>query len=950
MHRQSPISVRVKSPSRGLVTALPEELADTWSRGDKERAFVVTENIRCRQGRVACAPGYSGVDIITPLLVDCLTYWPLNEKLGIRRDLRGTLTDLPEVDGEVSYSTGRFWLAASFLGDGRFLEGPSTLFDGFVNHGFTVLNWLKFSKPDVILTLDGINYHVTSTGPTRLTDELGNPLTDELGNELFTDDPPFIVTETAVTSGVAYVLSEDGVLYELLVSLEGGEPHLVIGNPVPGSPHSGVVWELPGFRLRRSVGTYIRSADGTQLYPVFVKLVDGNLVPWVGAPVSPSETLVFEVWNGTTWEGATSLSMTLDVWHLATVTHAAGTLSLYVDDNAVVTHTAATRANHRDGFFALSSEFNSNAFLSDHVVVWTRALTGGEISGIYAGGEDSVPFPFLGGPIELIHRANLTSNTPRPSFAGVPGNLYLLSPGYTAGRYKATLDLKFTGVFASTGYRWTAADYFDKVAFAQRDNEVQVWDGTGIRILPGLPSNSDKYDGVTSFANRLILWRDDLVTWSDEDDYALFIPVGSTAISGVFNITAFTQPSDYTTVGHITVTSSPVAATLVNGQYLRITVGTAENFYRVSGTPSATDIPVRLLDLTGKSAFGTVFAGGTQLFTLDANTAGQVRNVGAKINGPIYAIVPIGDYAYILKDRSFQTVQNVGQGSGVFYVAIAFSGEGLLGRYSWTTIGDNRIIFIGNKFIYEYSGGPSPTPICESVSPQVFQELDHTRLNEVIMHHRESRYEVWMQYPVKGGGHKVLVWNYQENNVVVDRYEVLMGFTAATSMDWSSDPSWNQFTNPWNTMTQTWAQLVGSGTTTESVLADEIGVMVIPSSLFNRDGRPYRAVCETMDYDFGDSDVWKYSDTVILNCSAEISDTVERRMFVQIGARDSTNGPIRWSTPKMVDVRGGTAGPPIKFNPNTSGRFMRVRIYSDDANVPWRVSGFELHCRAGGTY
>jgi len=53
---------------------------------------------------------------------------------------------------------------------------------------------------------------------------------------------------------------------------------------------------------------------------------------------------------------------------------------------------------------------------------------------------------------------------------------------------------------------------------------------------------------------------------------------------------------------------------------------------------------------------------------VDANEAGETRVIGSDVNGSIFNIVVLGDYAYIFKERSIQVMQYVGVTSGTFFI------------------------------------------------------------------------------------------------------------------------------------------------------------------------------------------------------------------------------------------------------------------------------------------
>jgi hypothetical protein len=72
----------------------------------------------------------------------------------------------------------------------------------------------------------------------------------------------------------------------------------------------------------------------------------------------------------------------------------------------------------------------------------------------------------------------------------------------------------------------------------------------------------------------------------------------------------------------------------------------------------------------------------------------------------------------------------------------------------------------------------------------------------------------------------------------------------------------------------------------------------------------------------------------------EVPQQLERpmKMWVQIGSRANLDGDIKWSTPVSVEVSGnGTIT--TKVNIRASGRYHRVRFFSNAVGAQWRIAG-----------
>ena len=373
---------------------------------------------------------------------------------------------------------------------------------------------------------------------------------------------------------------------------------------------------------------------------------------------------------------------------------------------------------------------------------------------------------------------------------------------------------------------------------------------------------------------------------------------------------------------------------------------------------------------TGEIDSGTTIPAGTTIRSLDANEAGESVNAGAQINGDIFAITALGEYAMMLKNRSIQTMQYVGRLNGVFFVRPAVLDEGLISRYAWQRIEGNRIVFWGHKEIYTYGGDLQLTPIGVSHTREVFAEFDRSRADEIVAHHHEAENEVWFVYPTLTGETKVLIWNYRDNTIVVDKYDSdINGITALGGVDWESAPAWEDLVGTWAQQTERWYEYVDEGEKRYTIIAiggtdanpalgetgdDPIPRLLLHGRVFSRSAgdncapAAYLCKAETQDFDFEDSARWKYVDTLILNL--EVTEQLERpmKLWVQIGSRANLDSDIAWSAPASVEVSGnGTYR--TKVNIRAAGRYHRIRFYSQSVNAQWRIAGFELIARAGGT-
>lgn len=412
-------------------------------------------------------------------------------------------------------------------------------------------------------------------------------------------------------------------------------------------------------------------------------------------------------------------------------------------------------------------------------------------------------------------------------------------------QYKGFRTTVQSGCTASLENRWFATDFFNKVIYNWRRSPLRYYvPGFSASLaVPGLPS-ADLYDGVTEFSGQVVTWAGNRFKFSDINDFSMWLPVAETAATGRLKVlTAFTQPAPG---GTVTVQTDELTEVWPEGLFARIdlNVGTENeryNFYELvtEAALGATSVLLRRLDVTGGSTTGATIASQSEIVAVQANSAGEVVNSGANINGDIWNFITLGEFGYILKQRSIQSVQAVGRFSGVFHIRPQVTDEGLLTPYSFCRFNTGSMIFLGSREIYQYSGGPTPKPIITQATRDFFRALDRSLLTRIFFHHNERSNEVWIVYPEKGSTKlRALVYNYVEDTVSKDDYPERLSLYGASLVDWDLARAWSDVPSSltWQDATGDWADYgidvlrqvtVISGTDVSSPAHGEAGGLTI---------------------------------------------------------------------------------------------------------------------------
>lgn len=366
-------------------------------------------------------------------------------------------------------------------------------------------------------------------------------------------------------------------------------------------------------------------------------------------------------------------------------------------------------------------------------------------------------------------------------------------------------------------------------------------------------------------------------------------------------------------------------------------------------------------DKTGAIPAGTSYIPyGVEFEALGTNDAGEfVQTGGYDEHGDILQIVRINENdGLMLKERGIASIKYVGRPE-IFNISFEMTDEGLIDPGAWTRLANNTIAFLGHRGFYIYTAGGGVKPICETVMRSLYEELDRSAFNRIRIIHDENNRELHLYYPTLAGVEKVLIYSYIEDSVSFDDYAPLAVRTAGLAQwsvfeNWNSDASpipWTQFTKRWSDNDSSFALPLANIIAYSSSPTDFSGAgckLYAYGFTDDRAGVAFHKEFQSIDYDFSDSSAFKYLDTVTLSLEIKKVYGSERTLWVQAGARDSLDAQIRWGTPQPIDCSGNRNDRP-RVNLRRSGRYLRLKFYSDDPDCQWRISEYRLIARLGGT-
>jgi hypothetical protein len=376
--------------------------------------------------------------------------------------------------------------------------------------------------------------------------------------------------------------------------------------------------------------------------------------------------------------------------------------------------------------------------------------------------------------------------------------------------------------------------------------------------------------------------------------------------------------------------------------------------------------------LTGRIPTGEAVPTDSIFETVDANDSGEIENVEPSIVGTIYNFVQIGEYGYLLKERSIQSIQFVGLDQGVFFIRSELTQEGMIGKYAFVKLNDDSIAILGNRDLYLYRGGKDYVPIARNYTIKLYKELDTDRRDEIQLFHNEQAREIWVIYPAivnSESVRKVFIYNYEDNSCVVDDYSAdSLRLTAAALAKPFELVTWNDLIGDWTEQQLSWGDYDGSGidrriiigafeaTNEEGTIENDCGLLERHTDLYfletdnnTRFDRGIPALVETADEDWGDDRRFKYLDEIYFTFDFEepLPLGAPRYLYVSVGARDTSDATLRYSSEQRIEITGGGTQT-TKVNIRMSGRYMRLRLRSDQPDTLWQIAKIVMYASVGG--
>lgn len=297
-----------------------------------------------------------------------------------------------------------------------------------------------------------------------------------------------------------------------------------------------------------------------------------------------------------------------------------------------------------------------------------------------------------------------------------------------------------------------------------------------------------------------------------------------------------------------------------------------------------------------------------------------------------------GKRTYIYSERNIWALDPY-QKPYNFQLNIVAEGIGLIATRAIASV--NGIdYFIAQDDLYVRSEGEGIKPIGFPIRNAVFPNLNKSALNTSFVFYLPDTKEVFYCVPTgeNTAPDTAVVYNTELNNFSFCDVDYL-----CHTFNWTENVSaWDNIAyGSWDSIDDSrWDEMSKRGIIPYSVVGNGKGQILQLDSGTDNNGKAIESYIETGDMVLDDQRRFKTVSEIWPGLKPQEDDT---QLFIKIGTRESLHHQIKWSATKALTI--GVDG---KIDFRDSGKYIRIRFYSNQKGDRWTLDGYTLKYLLGG--
>ena len=228
------------------------------------------------------------------------------------------------------------------------------------------------------------------------------------------------------------------------------------------------------------------------------------------------------------------------------------------------------------------------------------------------------------------------------------------------------------------------------------------------------------------------------------------------------------------------------------------------------------------------------------------------------------------------------------------------------------------------------------------VKDTIFNDIDSDNFDNTYVVRDDKHFEIWVCYPSTGQTYsdKAAIWNWKDNNwtfrELTNTRHIAPGVT-----NFASSPTWDSLTTTtWDAYVGTWKAFSSNPTVDTLSSAVTLAINVIGDT-YDIDGAAMTSKLEKVTMDLGDTDLIK----IVKSVTPRITANAGAKVYIRIGTQMNPDDNISWGTEQLY-----TVGTDREAYFTQKGRFISIRMRTQDIGANWQCHGFYIKAASSGKH
>ena len=298
------------------------------------------------------------------------------------------------------------------------------------------------------------------------------------------------------------------------------------------------------------------------------------------------------------------------------------------------------------------------------------------------------------------------------------------------------------------------------------------------------------------------------------------------------------------------------------------------------------------------------------------------------------------DFFVIYKTHSTYLMRLIG-GQSVMRIDKVQVNSGLLAKNCVIEFkGKHFVVADGDIVLFD---GQNVVSIADKrVKDTIFNDIDSENFAATYVVRDDRNNEIWVCYPSSGQTYsdKAAIWNWEDDTWTF-RELINTRHIAPGVSNFASSPTWDSLTTTtWDSYNTTWKPF-SSNPTVDALSSAVTSAINIIGDTFDIDGAAMPSKLEKLTMDLGNPDAIK----IITSLTPRITGTTGTKVYIRIGVQLLADDVVSWSGEQVY-----TIGNDREVHFHEKGRFISVRMRTQDIGANWTCHGFYMKVAESGKY